>query len=246
MPHLSLYAMATLLAVSAVLLPVRAEPTANPGVVPVQTRLDGHSYGEWGAAWLQWLYAIPPAENPMLESSGAHCGAGQSGPVWFLAGATGEHPVNRKACEVPAGKTLFVPLRPLWFFNDVGWSRDAMRAYDEIDLDLVTHLSVTVDGVAIEDPWRYRANSGYFPLHLPEGGFADTAPDACGPDTPGGDKFPCVGDFETYLDGYWLLLRPLPPGEHTIDLRVGVSGPKGGRVWFVRVLYSLTVVPDRP
>jgi hypothetical protein len=61
-----------------------------------------------------WLYALPAATNPALDTTGAHCAEGQAGPVWFLARTFGGALVTRH-CSVPAGKALFFPLVAVLF-----------------------------------------------------------------------------------------------------------------------------------
>ena len=63
----------------------RAEGTKQR-VLPVELRAFGRSYGEWSAAWWQWAYGIPVPTNPLFDETGALCGNGQTGKVWFLAG----------------------------------------------------------------------------------------------------------------------------------------------------------------
>ena len=84
----------------------------NPGVHPPNSKPYGLTYGEWSAQWWQWSLKIPAATNPNLDTTGAHCAEGQSGPVWFLAGwFPGAHPsVVIRECTIPAGKSLMIPL----------------------------------------------------------------------------------------------------------------------------------------
>ena len=56
------------------------------GVYPPGSNPLGVTYGEWTAKWWQWLLSIPGPVNPNLDTTGANCAQGQSGPVWFLAG----------------------------------------------------------------------------------------------------------------------------------------------------------------
>ncbi|MGH9975265.1 MAG: hypothetical protein ACRD8Z_05440, partial [Nitrososphaeraceae archaeon] len=49
----------------------------------------GRSYEDWTAKWWQWLLSIPNSENAAVDTTGEHCGVGQNGSVWFLAGTTG-------------------------------------------------------------------------------------------------------------------------------------------------------------
>jgi hypothetical protein len=53
----------------------------NPGVIPPQASSHGQSYGEWAAAWWQWVLSVPADHNPALDLTGADAAQGQSGPV---------------------------------------------------------------------------------------------------------------------------------------------------------------------
>src|SRR5262249_55520548 len=80
----------------------------NAGVLPPNSNPFGITYGEWSAAWWQWLLAIPAPVNPNLDLTGANCGQGQSGQVWFLAGNFGG--TSTRTCTMPAGRALLVPI----------------------------------------------------------------------------------------------------------------------------------------
>jgi hypothetical protein len=90
--------------------PLVSSATANPGggppVFPVEVQAFGASYGEWSARWWQWLLGIAADVNPNLDDTGANCGQGQAGNVWFLAGTFGGDPVTRK-CTIPSNKHQF-------------------------------------------------------------------------------------------------------------------------------------------
>ena len=53
------------------------------GIAPPQSSPRGKSYSEWAAAFWQWLLAIPPSINPLLDPT-SNCDVAQSGHVWFL------------------------------------------------------------------------------------------------------------------------------------------------------------------
>ncbi len=56
----------------------------NPQVLPPNSHAFGKTYGEWSAAWWQWLYSMPTNQHPLYDT--AECSEGQSGKVWFLGG----------------------------------------------------------------------------------------------------------------------------------------------------------------
>src|SRR5437899_1087429 len=55
---------------------------SNPGVFAPSSKPFGKTYGEWSAAWWQWVLSIPKRDNPLADPTGEKCAVGQSGPVW--------------------------------------------------------------------------------------------------------------------------------------------------------------------
>ena len=78
-------------------------------IAPIDTNPEGQTYGRWAAQWWQWALGVPAAVNPLPDTTGENCAQRQVDNVWFLAGSISSAPVVR-ACEVPAGKSLFLPL----------------------------------------------------------------------------------------------------------------------------------------
>src|SRR5215468_280513 len=76
----------------------------NAGIATAQ----GNSPKELSATWWQWALSIPTAVNPQLDTTGANCMVGQSGPFWFLGGSFGGGGVTR-SCSVPSDRGLFFP-----------------------------------------------------------------------------------------------------------------------------------------
>jgi hypothetical protein len=55
-------------------------------IAPLNSIPEGQTYGRWAAAWFQWVYSIPEAENPLKDTTGVNCGQRQVDKVWFLVG----------------------------------------------------------------------------------------------------------------------------------------------------------------
>ena len=70
----------------------------------------GKTYGEWSAAFWQWIISAPSDRNPsnVNDNTGKYCSKGQSGPVWFLPLVLGGDAV--KTCNIPSGKTILFPV----------------------------------------------------------------------------------------------------------------------------------------
>lgn len=216
-----------------------AKGNPNPKVLPIHSVVNGKTYGEWAAAWWQWAFSIPADRSPLIDDSGDFCGEGQSGPVWFYASNFGWD--AEKYCTVPAGKKIFMPVY-MWIFGESVWDCGATSdPYVECDVETLRAmaaenvlaadvLEVSIDGVPLQSIADYRALSPEpFTITYPEGSV--TGVDA-------GDYYPNV------TDGFWLMLTPLTPGEHTIRTYVyAPDTPYAGTIEY-EVITHLTVVDD--
>jgi hypothetical protein len=185
----------------------------------------GLTYEALTARFAQWAHSLPLAIHPAADPTGERCGFGQAGPVFFLVQAGGQDAVER-TCTVPAGTALLLPLldpscttvSPPPFF---GRDEAALRACTEALFATPVALTAVVDGVAIPDLERYRVQSDLFTVALPAGNWLGVAPAVT----------------QGVAEGYWLLLAPLPVGEH--ELRFGGSLPDSN--FSTEVTYHLTV-----
>ncbi len=214
----------------------RADETANlnPGVVPINAKAFGLSYGEWSARWWQWFAAIPADQHPVLDTTGENCDVDQAGKVWFLAGTTGGAEV--RDCEVPAGKAILFPI-----VNFLAWApEDGETEQDLLGLgnffmDAATELEAEIDGIALQDLFDQRAGSP---------GFAFT-----GPENPADNIFGLDGGRDLAASvGYWVLLAPLSEGEHEIHFRgvltFTVEEHGFDFVFETEVTYFLTIIDE--
>jgi hypothetical protein len=156
------------------------------------------SQAEWSEAWLQWIAAFARDSSPVSDTTGALCAAKQAGDVWFLATSDGTAPVVR-ACTVPAGKTLFVPIASTM---ERSGNRepdcDSMARIAAGTLtQQVSRLSMTIDGQAVDNLASHRAATREcFALGL--------------------RQVPRSAAKTAVADGYYVMLPPLPAGPHTI------------------------------
>ena len=223
------------------LMMIATTPAAQAGVWPPGSSTQyGNTYGEWSASWIQWLLSIPAATNPALDTTGANCGVGQSGPVWFLAGTFGTS--ETRNCTIPAGKSLFFPILNGFFgagvfdcfptIPKVACLLPTLRAAAAASMDSVT-LQAELDGA----PLVPAGSLSDFRVRSPE--FAITFPD--------GNVYGLkrAGNVQrgTYLpnvaDGYWVMLLPLSPGPHTLHFKgTSTGGVFEGAV--IEATYHLT------
>jgi hypothetical protein len=194
-------------------------------VLPPDAPAYGLTYEAWTARFAQWAHSLPLAIHPAADPTGALCGLGQAGPVFFLVQAGGQDAVER-TCTVPAGTALLLPLlsascttvEPPPFH---GRDEAALRACTEAWFATAVELTAVVDGETIPDLERYRVQSDLFAVALPAGNMLGVEPTVT----------------QGVVEGYWLLLAPLPVGEH--ELRFGGSLPDSD--FSTEVTYHLTV-----
>jgi hypothetical protein len=210
---------------------------ANP---PPQSQQNGQTYGKLSNAWWQWALSIPTSTNPLLDTTGADCGQGQSGSVWFLAGTFGGSatPITR-SCTIPAGKTLFFPTIN-FFQNNAGVKgsncppthSSIPQLWGALDQNVaaVTTHEATVDGVPQQDQRAGPNNPPYNVMIPSDNLFTFLTKGICTLPFPAGTYSPNVSD------GFYVLLTPLSPGPHTIHF--SAATPQGTQQ---DVTYNLTV-----
>src|SRR5262249_651342 len=75
---------------------------------PAPFRPAFETYSTLAAGWWEWALTQPASTNPILDTTGANCGVGQSGLVFYLAGNFGGS--SSRTCTVPYGKTIVFPI----------------------------------------------------------------------------------------------------------------------------------------
>ena len=149
------------------------------------------------------MASIPKAVNPALDASGANSHINQSDPnVWFLAGTLGGF--AERYCRIPLGKAIFFPIINIEAsFNDTEVSNERqLISFTENHIDNidVSGIQVKVDNRVIDNIDRYRTSTPVFDLNFVESNILNAK----------------VGLSKTASDGYWLFLRPLCRGLHTL------------------------------
>jgi hypothetical protein len=231
-----------LLLLAAAVVGLSASPTiasdrhgGPPHIAPIGTSPAGQTYGRWAAEWWQWALGIPTAKNPLPDTTGANCAQRQVDKVWFLAGATTTEPIVR-ACEVPAGQSLFFPLINnvyVGFLNDPPETRTEQFVRAAARCTEPAQISAWIDGFKVSKPTRFftgpsGSQSPIFNIQLPPFGNLFGFDEADVPElalSPSGEQ------------GYYLFLEPLSPGTHTI--RWVASGCTAGG--FQDITYHITV-----
>lgn len=227
---------------------VYAEKNPNNFILPPQSKPYGLPYGEWSNAWWQWALSLPvprdnPQAHPMFDTTGVNCGVGQSGQVWFLGGGFGTNTFER-TCTMPPGKAIFFPILNTERDNAANPTRtiEDMRASAIARQNLSTDLAADLDGEAVTNLANYRISN----IDTPNA-FGFTLPEQnlfafFGQPAPAGSCYVPAGwtdcvPYTAVNDGYYLMMRPLAAGEHTLHF----SGTLG--TFHLNVTYHLNIEP---
>ena len=190
----------------------------------------GRSYADWSALWWEWVASIPANEHPLNDDTGKNCAKNQNDPnVWFLAGTFGGK--AERTCTIPEGKAILVS--PMNVECNPLQDPEAKTEADLVecvksDQDLATGLQITVDGVPIENIEQYRVRSPLFNLTFIQGSiFTGVQP----------------ATVRAISEGFFVMLKPLPPGEHVLSSGGAIADPESGSIDFAtEVTWKLTIV----
>jgi hypothetical protein len=198
-----------------------AAPPRDGKLVPAAKRLAGLTGGQLIGEETRLLLELPAAENPLTGAGESCFPAGHGGDVLILW--TRPESQAPAECTVKPGTSVFLfsvfvfcdPVEPPPFFA-VGEEAQRQCAVEglltlpQLEFDAIL---VTVDGGAPTDigTERFLAVSPQGTAQLPEGNILGVDPQ----------------ETTFVTAGYVAMLRPLPPGEHTITVEV-VGGPSAG------------------
>jgi len=199
----------------------------NEGVFAIDSYPYGLSYEDWTIKSWQWLLSIPVGINP-AENTSARCEEGQGNlPVFFLPGAGGA--VVERTCTVPAERAILIPVSSVEcsFAEQSGTSEEELHTCAEEDQSSNPILFLSVDGRQIQQFEKYRVHSRAFNVTFPENAIFGAE----------------AGPSRAVSDGYWIILKPLPVGEHEILFKESLTNPITGILLFAQeTKYHLNVV----
>lgn len=193
------YTVALLIAIAVIPLTANA---SDDFVLPAGTPVDGRTASQLTTDWWQWAMSIPAETSPVRDLTGSNCAVGQQGSVWFLAGGYGSSKIHR-ACSIPEGKILFFPLINMGYWPQKGnnsMTCQQAKAGAALNNETAIDLFAEIDGIAINELKQYRISSNEcFDIfeRIPSGQHPYNASPSAS-------------------DGYWLSLKPLQKGHHTL------------------------------
>lgn len=211
-------------------------------LIPQGSPLVNELYAFEAKSWIRWAMALPFSTGPITDPTGAACGQGQSGPVFYLAGTSGG--AATRSCTIPAHKFLYLPLINFWVLPQPEYVSTPADMQDYLDFlssyipdrrAHTCHLSIKVDGAPLLatqaqlDSKLWTQALEPFSVQVNDDNFASEY-GVTGYTTPAGVT---AGDYA--------LLRPLSPGDHVLEYGGAVCDDLGAVEFETSVVYHLTV-----
>jgi len=174
-------------------------------VVPADERYRGKTYSEWSAKSAEMAMELPLEGHPALDTNpDFDASYGQRGNVWFLGGPFG---TNERNVTIPANKSLLFVLvnaecsslePPESGFH--GDTEAEQAACAKMWSDHIVDPFFVVDGETVPNISDFRFVSPQFEFDAPTPWlFGETG-----------------GHGTSVVDGYYVMLRPLSRGAHTV------------------------------
>jgi len=170
----------------------------------------GKSYMSWMVAWWKWDLSFDCNHFPTFDTTGSLENQNHSGPVFFLAGSRHDYTL---AVTIPSGASIFLPISTVEDDYPCGDQQlDSLVSVTTSFVNTITDLTLTIDGHAVNHLTSYKFISPVF----------TTAANA--------DLVNCFDDCITggpqqwSVGGYFVMLRPLSPGSHTIVRHATAEG----------------------
>lgn len=179
---------------------------------------------DWSAEWWKWAIYAPNGESPAYDDdSGIYANVNNDGPVFFIAGTGSGTGAVVREFDVPADTPIFFPVVNAFA---VTWPPDPPdyieTTLDDFELQM-KGMHASVDGQEIANVEDFLVRNDDFTMAAPKGSnlyelIAQYLPPELNPG----------GEFESGSTGYWLMLKNLAPGEHTIEFGGWFDGDKNG------------------
>lgn len=199
----------------------------KPAVVTDGESVAGLSLEQYSITWWQWTYSMPREQSPVRDRTGEFCHVNQQGQVWFLAGGFGSSMISR-SCSIPKGKFIFFPVINMISTQGAGGqvTCDAVKRSAALNNDHLIEIAIEIDGQMLPPTTAYRLKS---PQCFDLAGMI-----------PKEQNAPSV--YPAASDGYWIMLRPLKKGEHSIKFHAQYTRPGGAFGQMAQnISYSLDV-----
>ncbi len=174
--------------------------------------IDSKPLNYYANKWWQWTYTMPKALSPVRDTTGRNCHVGQNGNVWFLAGGYGTSKISR-TCIIPEEKYIFFPVINMLYYprREGGITCNEAKSLAALNNDELISIEVELDSLVSSNPAHGRiASQDCFDLL----GLIQKE-----------NNVPKV--YPAATDGFWVMLKPLPKGEHRLRFNAMYNRDKG-------------------
>jgi len=165
-------------------------------------------YPQWMQKWWSWIANFTKTNNPNDHYAPEKCHINQnySESVWFLSVPSPEESSWQRTCNIPKPLAILFPIvTGECDTGDADAPLDCAKRGDE-----GSRITVSIDGNKFSyDITKDRSTSGLFNITWAKDNFFEAKP----------------GTFQGAVDGYFLFLKPLSSGNHTISFESDVLPP---------------------
>jgi hypothetical protein len=198
-----------IVAVVGALMMGAAASASAVAVAPRDAHPYGKTYSQWAGRWLRWAMEMPADASPFTGTAG--CGQDQHGRVFFLPIQFG--PGASFVCRVQVGHSLLLsPMGGVCSPADGdGTTVAEVRACATSIFPIVSSVHVRIDGRRVRHARRWRFVSPTTDVNFPANNVLGATP----------------GPSWAIGAGWFYLIRPLPPGRHTIASTATLQQPFG-------------------
>jgi hypothetical protein len=176
--------------------------TENVQMYTLNERPFGYSWEEWTVRWWEWFLSIPKEIHPAYDETGEKYAVGQTDPnTIFLAGTTGG--TAKRSINILAGKAVLFPVINFsisYTENPNLKTDEELTSFARSQVDDIVKKEGNIDGVDLTISENNRVYSPPFDFSFPVNNVFGLK---AGPTRGAGD-------------GYWIFLKPLSPGKHTL------------------------------
>lgn len=211
--------------------PQALNASLNDLIYPPSASPYGLPHKDWGKAHWDWWLSIPreiaPYPNP--GSFGYSCFIGLGYPVIMLADPIidAEAPGVSYTCTIPSDRGILIAgIQELCNFDETYRTDEDLQKCVHERNDWAKER-ILIDGKEVPNVEQYRSTTGYFNVTYPEDNMYTLPPTTS----------------RALLDGTWMMLKPLPVGNHTIEVHVSQIIPgRESENLFLDLTYNLRVV----
>jgi hypothetical protein len=205
-----------------------ASENASSLIFPRDSRPSVLSYEEWMAEWWRYFVAIPEVNSPAADPTGEKCSINQNDErVWFLAGAFQGQ--ETRTCEVTADKALTGVFVGIACNEKQDGPVDTLTDCAQEGPKYLRLAELTIDGAEVPNVEDYKVTSPPSNVSFPQGAIWG-APQ---------------GNYVLVGSGVMPIIKPLPPGNHTITFK-GVFDHPTNDVYDVAVDVTYNLVVKEP